>query len=78
MEALTDLQWEFFTRAWKYNLDVWRPPLKVDSPKQLATRIGFPIAGSLAYFVSARRTPAAHMFKELLFHAFSKAFFGPG
>jgi radical SAM superfamily enzyme YgiQ (UPF0313 family) len=78
MEALTDLQWEFFTRAWKYNLDVWRPPLKVNSPKQLATRIGLPIAGSLAYFFSARRTPAAHMFKELLFHSFGKSFFGPG
>ena len=31
IEALNDLQWEVFTRSWQFNLDVWRPPLKINS-----------------------------------------------
>ncbi len=76
IESLTDLQWEIFVRAWKYNLDVWRKPLKLNSFKALLTRIAMPIFGSLIYYAYARRSPAGPMTKKLLFHSFNKDFFG--
>jgi radical SAM superfamily enzyme YgiQ (UPF0313 family) len=75
IEALTDLQWEVFKRAWKLNLDVWRPPLKMNSWKAFSSSFLVPIFGSLIYFLYARENPAAPMIKELLFHSFGKAFF---
>lgn len=75
IEALTDLQWEVFTRAWKLNLNVWRPPLRLNSWKAFASSLLVPIFGSLVYFVYARQNPAAPMIKELLFYSFGKAFF---
>jgi radical SAM superfamily enzyme YgiQ (UPF0313 family) len=75
IEALTDLQWEVFTRAWKMNLDVWRPPLRMNSWKAFGSSLLVPLFGSLVYFVYARGNPAAPMIKELLFHSFGKAFF---
>jgi radical SAM superfamily enzyme YgiQ (UPF0313 family) len=75
IEALTDLQWEVFTRSWKFNLDVWRPPLRINSWKAFGSAFLVPIFGSLVYFVYARGNPAAPMIKRLLFHSFNKAFF---
>lgn len=75
IEALTDLQWEVFTRAWKMNLDVWRPPLRFNSWKAFASSFLVPIFGSLVYFLYSRRNPAAPMIKQLLLHSFGKAFF---
>jgi radical SAM superfamily enzyme YgiQ (UPF0313 family) len=74
-EALTDLQWEVFIRSWKFNLDVWRPPLKMNSWKAFASGFLVPIFGSMVYFLYARGNPAAPMIKRLLFHSFNKAFF---
>jgi radical SAM superfamily enzyme YgiQ (UPF0313 family) len=75
IKALTDLQWEVFTRAWKLNLDFWRPPLRLNSWKAFGSSMLVPLFGSLVYFVYARGNPAASMIKELLFHSFGKAFF---
>ncbi len=75
IEALTDLQWEVFTRSWKFNLDVWRPPLKINSWKAFSSSLLVPIFGSLVYFLYSRRNPAAPMIKRLLFHSFNKSFF---
>lgn len=77
VEALTDLQWEFFTRAWEFNLKIFRPPLKRSSWKSLVSSIGVPLFGSLVYWLYARRTPAAPMYKRLLFHSFDKSLFEP-
>lgn len=74
-EALTDLQWEVFTRAWQFNLDVWRPRLKLNSWKNFASSLLVPIFGSLVYFLYAKGNPAAPMIKRLLFYSFNKAFF---
>ncbi len=75
IEALTDLQWEVFTRSWKLNLDVWRPPLTMNSWKAFSSSLLVPLFGSLVYFLYARGNPAAPMIKQLLFHSFGKAFF---
>ncbi|MFX1540791.1 MAG: B12-binding domain-containing radical SAM protein [Promethearchaeota archaeon] len=75
IEALNDLQWEVFTRSWQFNLDVWRPPLKINSWKAFASSFLVPIFGSLIYFLYARYNPTAPMIKRLLFHSFNKAFF---
>ncbi|MFX1576782.1 MAG: B12-binding domain-containing radical SAM protein [Promethearchaeota archaeon] len=75
IDALTDLQWEVFTRAWKFNLDVWRPRLRFNSWKAFVSSFLVPILGSLVYFIYARGNPAAPMIKKLLFHSFGKAFF---
>ncbi len=75
IEALTDLQWEVFKRAWKLNLDIWRPKLRINSWKAFSSSMLVPIFGSLVYFMYASQNPAAPMIKELLFHSFGKAFF---
>jgi radical SAM superfamily enzyme YgiQ (UPF0313 family) len=75
IEALTDLQWEVFTRAWKLNLDIWRPKLQMNSWKAFASSMLVPVFGSLVYFLYTRQNPAAPMIKELLFHSIGKAFF---
>ncbi len=74
-EALTDLQWEVFTRAWQFNLDMWRPQLRLNSWKNFASSLIVPIFGSLVYFLYAKGNPAAPMIKRLLFQSFNKAFF---
>ncbi|MFW9831718.1 MAG: B12-binding domain-containing radical SAM protein [Candidatus Thorarchaeota archaeon] len=75
IEALTDLQWEVFTRAWQFNLDVWRPHANMRSWKNFTSSFLVPIFGSLIYFLYAKGNPAASMVKRLLFHSFDKAFF---
>jgi radical SAM superfamily enzyme YgiQ (UPF0313 family) len=75
IEALNDLQWEVFTRSWQFNLDIWRPPLKINSWKAFASSFLVPIFGSLIYFFYARGNSTAPMIKRLLFHSFNKAFF---
>jgi len=75
IKALTDVQWEVFIRAWKLNLNVWRPPLKINSWKAFSSSFLVPFFGSLVYFLYARGNPAAPMIKQLLFHSFGKAFF---
>ena len=75
IEALTDLQWEVFTRAWEFNLDVWRPPLRMNSWKNFVSSFFVPIFGGLIYFLYSRGNAAAPMVKRLLFHSFNKGFF---
>lgn len=75
IEALTDLQWEVFTRSWQFNLDVWRPPVNFRRWKSFASSFLVPILGSMVYFLYARGNPARPMIKRLLFHSFNKAFF---
>ncbi|MFX0168501.1 MAG: B12-binding domain-containing radical SAM protein [Candidatus Hodarchaeota archaeon] len=75
IEALTDLQWEVFTRSWEFNLDVWRPPLRINSWKNFVSSFFVPIFGGLVYFLYGRGNPAAPMVKRLLFHSFNKGFF---
>ncbi|MFX1475866.1 MAG: B12-binding domain-containing radical SAM protein, partial [Promethearchaeota archaeon] len=77
VEGLSELQWEVFTRAWEYNLDIWRRPLS-PSPRNLLSSLLLPIFGGLFYLTSARRNPNGPMMKKLLFHSFKKAFLEPG
>ena len=75
IEALTDLQWEVFTRAWEFNLDVWRPALRMNSWKNFVSSFVVPLLGGLVYFLYSRGNAAAPMVKRLLFHSFNKGFF---
>ncbi len=75
--TLTEMQWEFFARAWEFNLDIWRRPLSIKSPAGLASTIGVPLGGGLLYLLNKRGTPSAPVMKRLIFHAFKKALFAP-
>ncbi len=76
VESLTELQWEFFTRAWEYNLDIWRRPLSL-SPRNMISSILLPLLGGLFYFTSAYRRPTGPMMKRLIFRSFNTAFLEP-
>ncbi len=76
IESLTDLQWEFFTRSWEYNLDIWRRPLS-PTPRNLISSLLLPILGGLFYFGSAARKPTGPMMKRLIFRSMRRAFLEP-
>jgi len=77
LESLTEAQQEFFTRAWEFNLDIWRRPLRLTSPFSLITILTLPLAGGLLYLTAGRRNPTGPIMKRLLFHSLTKSFFEP-
>lgn len=76
-ETISQLQWEFFTACWKYNLNVWRKPWALRSMRSLLSKILVLWVGGFTYLLYFKYMPCAEFLKEMILHASKVDLFTP-
>ena len=75
LNSLTDLQWEFLSRCWRYNVQIWKDTwFSFESFYRKAMQSAFakfivPFIGAAAYLTWFRGRPGAQYYKRFIFEA---------
>lgn len=76
-DTISQLQWEFFTACWKYNLNVWRRPWALRDLRSLLSKILVLWVGGFMYLLYFKYKPCAEFLKKMMLYASKVDLFTP-